>query len=93
MEAEMLARVATFNSMPEGVDPSAVDLLRTTIRETPGFVAGFHLGAPGQKALSIVVFEDHAAADAARTALSERSGDSHVGIEPDAVEFFEARPF
>ncbi len=37
----MLARVATFNALPGDVDPEAVALLRKTVRETPGFVAGF----------------------------------------------------
>ena len=48
----MLARVATFNSLPEDVNSDAVALLRKTVKETPGFIAGYHLGAPGGKTLS-----------------------------------------
>jgi hypothetical protein len=90
----MLARVATFNALPGDVDPEAVDLLCTTVRESAGFVAGFHLGEPGGgKALSIVVFKDEDAARAAAQALAGRPADQRVGLEPDRVEFFEAHPF
>jgi hypothetical protein len=90
----MLARVATFNALPGDVDPEAVALLRTTVRDTPGFVAGFHLGEPGGgKALSIVVVEDEDAARAVAQALAGRPADQRVGVEPDTVELFEAHPF
>lgn len=90
----MLARVATFNALPGDVDPEAVALLRKTVRETPGFIAGFHLGEPGGgKALSILVVEDEEAGRAVAQALAARPGDQRVGIEPDAVEFFEAHAF
>ncbi|HEY7074487.1 MAG TPA: hypothetical protein VH418_03925 [Solirubrobacteraceae bacterium] len=89
----MLARVATFDPLPEGLDPEAVALLRKTIRETPGFVAGYHVGAAGRKSLSITFFEDADAARAAGAALAARPADGRVGIEPDQVEFFDAEPF
>lgn len=90
----MLARVATFNELPEGLSDEAVDLLRRTIRETPGFVAGFHLRDPeSRKALSIVVVEDEEAGRAVAAALAARPGDVHVGVDPDRVEFFEATRF
>jgi len=55
----MIARVATFSPLPDGLDEAPVDLLRETIRETPGYVAGFHLRDPEtQKALSVTIFED-----------------------------------
>jgi len=90
----MLARVATFNQMPEGLDSEAVDLLRRTVRETPGFVAGFHLLDPNtRKALSIVVVENQEAGRAVQAALAARPADARVGIDPDDVEFFEATSF
>jgi hypothetical protein len=89
----MLARVATFDPLPEGLDDEAVQLLRKTIRDTPGFVAGYHLGAPGQKSLSITIYEDAEAGRAAGAALARRPEDQKVGIDPDHVEFFEAEPF
>lgn len=90
----MIARVATFNPVPDGLDDAAVELLRRTIRETPGYVAGFHLrGAATNKALSVTIFETREAAEQARAALAARPDDRKVGIEPDAVEFFEAIPF
>jgi hypothetical protein len=89
----MLARVATFNTLPDDVDPDAVALLRKTVRETPGFVAGYHLGGPGRKSLSITIFTDADAGQAAGKALDRRPAEQRVGTEPDHVEFFEAEPF
>jgi hypothetical protein len=89
----MMARVATFDPLPEGLDDEAVQLLRKTIRDTPGFVAGYHLGAPGQKSLSITIYEDAEAGRAAAAALGRRPADRRVGIDPDHVEFFSAEPF
>jgi hypothetical protein len=89
----MLARVATFDPLPQQIHPDAVALLRKTVRETPGFVAGYHLGAPGQKSLSITIFEDADAGQAAAAALAERPSDQRVGIDPDRVEYFEVEPF
>jgi hypothetical protein len=90
----MLARVATFHQLPDDLDDGAVGLLRETIRSTPGYVAGFHLRDPrSEKALSVTVFEDRAAAERAGEALRRRPDDAKVGIDPDAVEFFEAFAF
>jgi hypothetical protein len=89
----MFARVATLNTLPETLDSEAVALLRKTVRKTPGFIAGYHLGAPGGKALSIAVFENDDALRATADALAQRASDQRVGIEPDTVEFFEAQPF
>lgn len=89
----MLARVATFNMLSEEVDLMAVALLRKTVRETPGFVAGYHLGGPGRKSLSIAIFENADAGRAAAAALERRPADHRVGTQPDHVEFFEVEPF
>jgi hypothetical protein len=52
----MLARLATFDSVPADVDDPNVKLLRETISGTPGFVAGFHLRDPQTgKAFSLSV--------------------------------------
>jgi hypothetical protein len=89
----VLARVATFNSLPADVDREAVALLQKTAKGAPGFVAGYHLGAKQGKALSIVIVEDADAARAVAQALAARAPDEHVGIDPDTVEFFEAEAF
>lgn len=90
----MIARVATFKPLPDNLDDGAVDLLRQTIRQTPGYVAGFHLRDPNtNKALSITIYEDHEAVARVRDALAARPDDRKVGIDPDEVEFFEAIPF
>jgi hypothetical protein len=90
----MIARVATFDPLPEGVDNGAVELLRKTIRETPGYVAGFHLRDPEtNKALSVSIYEDADALGRVRDALAARPDEKKVGIGPDRVEFFEAFAF
>ena len=90
----MIARVATFDTLPDGLDDDAVGLLRETVKATPGYVAGFHLRDPRtNKALSVAVFEDKEALGRVREALARRPDDRKVGIEPDEVEFFEAIPF
>jgi hypothetical protein len=90
----MLARVATFDSLPDDLDDGAVELLRATIKDVPGYVAGFHLRDPQtHKALSVTVYEDRDAVERVREAMSRRADDRKVGIDPDHVEFFEAFPF
>lgn len=56
-------------------------------------IAGYHLGAAGGKALSIVVVENDDAVRAMAEALAQRAPEQRVGIDPDTVEFFEAQPF
>jgi len=55
----VIARVATFNHLdPSALNPDAVQRLRTTIKSSPGFVAGFHLRDPESgKAVSFTVYE------------------------------------
>jgi len=90
----MLARLATFNSVPADLDDPAVELLRRTVKATPGFVAGFHLHDPETgKAMSLVVLEDADAAQALGAALAQRPAEKRVGVEPDQVQFLEAQPF
>jgi hypothetical protein len=80
--------------VPDALDDDAVELLRATIKETPGYVAGFHLRDPKtNKGLSITIYEDRDALRRAGTALAARPTDDKVGIDPDTVEFFEAIPF
>lgn len=90
----MLARVATFNVLPDDLDDGAIELLQQTVKSAPGYVAGFHMRDPKTgKALSVTVFEDHEAVQRAREALDARPSDRKVGVEPDQVEFFEAFAF
>ena len=90
----MIARVATFGALPEDFDPSAVELLRETVKETSGYVAGFHMLDPNtRKALSITVFEDREALAQVNRALAARPDERKVGVTPDRVEFYEAFGF
>jgi hypothetical protein len=86
----MITRLAIFNNLdPSALDPEAVELLRSTITSTPGFVAGFHGRDPESgKAFSFTVYEDPEALRTAGQALGRRSEDERVGIDPDNVEFF-----
>jgi hypothetical protein len=87
----MFARVATFTKLePTELDQDAVERLRRIIRSTPGYRAGFHVrDSKTGKALSIVVYENREAVEAARAGLGQRSDDERVGIEPDSIEFFD----
>ena len=90
----MLARLATFNSVPADVDDPNVKLLRETISGPPGFVAGFHLRDPQTgKAFSLSVYEDTDAAKAAGQRMQARPADKRVGVDPDSVRWLEAHPF
>lgn len=90
----MIARVATFTPLPDGLEDDAVGLLRQTIRETPGYIAGFHLRDPKTNtAMSITIYEDADALRHAGAALAARPADRKVGVEPDTVEYFEASSF
>jgi hypothetical protein len=86
----MLARVARFDHLPEDLDADAVDLLRQTVRSTPGYVAGFHMLDPKtRRALSITVFEDRDALERTGEALDARPDDRKVGIVADDVQIYE----
>jgi hypothetical protein len=90
----MIARVATFDALPDDVDDGAVDLLRETIKGVPGYVAGFHLrDAESGRALSVTVYEDEAALARVGKAMAARPDARKVGIDPDRVELMEAFTF
>lgn len=90
----MIARVATFTPLPDALDDDAVELLRTTIKETPGYVAGFHLRDPRtNKGMSITIYENSDGLRQAGAALAARPTGDKVGIDPETVEFFQAIPF
>ncbi len=91
----MVARVATFEQLDvDGMNSAAVELLRKTVREIPGFHAGYHLRDQRTgKAISVVIWDSVEAAQATREALDSRPQEDRVGAEPDHVEFFEVEPF
>ena len=90
----MLARVATFNTLPDDLDDEAVERLRRITRETPGYHAGYHGRNPESgRGLSLLIMEDEEAFRAVGERLGARAEEERVGIDPDHVEFFELTPF
>jgi hypothetical protein len=90
----MIARVGIFDHLPENLDDDAVNLLRETVRSTPGYVGGFHMVDPKtRKALSVTVFEDRGALRRVREALNARPEERKVGISADRVEIYDAIAF
>jgi hypothetical protein len=85
----MIARLATFNDFdPSGLDPEAVERLRSTIKAAPGYVAGFHLWNPEtRKAASFTVYEGREGLEAAGRELGRR-GVERPGFDPDAVDYY-----
>lgn len=88
----MVARIATFRRFdPSKLDPAAVENLRTTIKGTPGYVAGFHLWNPETgKAVSFTVYESREGFEAAARTLA-RHGDDALRSddpEPDEVDYY-----
>jgi hypothetical protein len=86
----MIARLATFADFdPNALDPAAVEALRTTIKNAPGFVAGYHLWNPETgKAVSFTVYESREGLEKAGQALAARNEDERVGADPDEVEYY-----
>jgi hypothetical protein len=86
----MIARVATFRQLDtDKLDPAAVEQFRSTIKGTPGYVAGFHLRNPETgKAVSFTVFERREALERAGDALARRPDVDPVGIDPDEVDYY-----
>ena len=86
----MIARVAIFNQLdPSELSTDAVEGLRSIIRSTPGYVAGFHLRNPESgRAVSFTVYESREALQAAGDALAKRPEVVRVGIDPDDVQYY-----
>ncbi|MFZ0092095.1 MAG: hypothetical protein WAL63_21530 [Solirubrobacteraceae bacterium] len=92
---ELVATLATFNAGPPAdTNDPRVALLRQTLRESPGFVAGYHLAAAdGSEAYSLVVFENAKQLGGAMRALQDRPGEHKIGVDPDRVTHLKAYRF
>jgi hypothetical protein len=86
----MIARVGTFRQLDtDKLDPAAVEQLRSIIKGTPGYVAGFHLRNPETgKAVSFTVYENPEALEKVGAALARQPDIDPVGIEPDEVDYY-----
>jgi hypothetical protein len=91
----MLARLLTFDTQtPADPQDPAVELLRRTVRQAPGFVAGFHLrDTESGKDYSLIVAEDESGMESIGAALAARSPEDRVGVEPDTVQTLIAHVF
>ena len=92
---ELVATLATFkDGPPADTNEPRVALLRQTLRESPGFVAGYHLAAAdGSEAYSLVVFENEEQLGRAMRALEGRPEEHKVGVDPDRVTHLKAYRF
>ena len=90
----MIARVATFNHLPNDLNDEAVERLRRIARETPGYHAGYHgRNSESGRGLSLLIMEDEEAFRSVGERLGARAEEKRVGIDPDHVEVFELTPF
>jgi len=88
----MLARVATFEHLPDDLDSKALRALRETVRHSRGYIAGFDLiDRRSGHAMSIIVMSDAQAATTIHEQLDQRAPHGTVGINPDHVRFFDAQ--
>jgi len=78
----MVARAATFNTLPDDVDPDAAAILRKTVRETPASLARTSSGRPPPKSISITIFEDAETSRGAAEALDERTSHQMRWVRP-----------
>jgi hypothetical protein len=91
----MLARLMTFNERePIGEDDPRVMLLRTTVKETPGYVAGYELfDDETGHVYTLIIGEDDATHAEIRRRLAARPEDQRLGVDPDAVQTLRASSF
>jgi hypothetical protein len=68
---------------PSELNADATEALRSIIRSTPGYLAGFHSRNPESgRAVSFTVYESREALKAAGDALAKRPEDERVGVDP-----------
>jgi hypothetical protein len=88
----VIARIATFNGFdPSTLDTSGIEHVRNTIKNAPGYVAGFHLWNPEtRKAVSFTVYESREGLEAAGRALAQGGDDVRRprDPEPDDVDYY-----
>ena len=88
------ASAAGAGAGEHSLDDGAMDLVRETIRDAPGYVGGLHLVDPAtRKTVLVTVFEDGAALRRVGAAVSEQPDGGKVDIDADRVEYFEASAF
>jgi hypothetical protein len=64
---------------------------RRTVRDTPGFVTGYHVPSSENQGVSIVVVEDAAGGEGVRAALDRRPANESSSTQAMS-SFFEAQP-
>jgi hypothetical protein len=82
-EAAMLVRIATFNAPPADDRDWVIDALRPV----PGVRAAYHaLDRETGALVSISIYDDEAATEAAYAAIARRGAErNHHGIPPDEI--------
>lgn len=87
----MLVRIATFNTPPTDDREWVIDALRPVA----GVRAAYHVVDRETGALlSISIYDDEAAAEAAHAAIARRAAERHhQGVPPDEIRFCEVIRF
>ena len=91
----MLARLMTFNDRePVDGDDPRVALLRQTVKETPGFVAGFELlDDDNGRVYTLIIGEDGSTHAEIGRRLAARDESQKLGVDPDEVQMLRAFAF
>jgi hypothetical protein len=91
----MVARLMTFHDRaPVDADDPRVALLRRTVKETPGFIAGYELiDEANGRVYTLIIGEDGATHAEIGRRLAARAESEKLGVDPDEVQMLRAFPF
>jgi hypothetical protein len=91
----MLARLMTFHERePVQENDPRVSLLRQTVKEAPGYIAGYELvdDDTGRVYTLIIGHDGNTHAEIGRR-LAARAGSDKLGVDPDEVQTLRAYAF
>jgi hypothetical protein len=91
----MVARLMTFNDRePVGADNPRVALLRRTVKETPGFIAGYELvDEDNGRVFTLIIGENDLTHAEIGRRLAARADGEKLGVDPDEVQMLRAFSF
>ena len=91
----MVARLMTFNDRaPVDRDDPRVALLRRTVKETPGFIAGYELiNADNGRVYTLIIGENGATHAEIGRRLATRADSEKLSVDPDEVQTLQTFAF